>query len=122
MHVRDPSQHRLLAARHRGLVFESIWNFRNSPCKFFLDHPGLGDGDPRRESCSGHRLLKQDLGYLCLIIAQEDNEIIMVAGKGIGAMGRDHEFRPSGLLDNHPIAIACDGEHAVRSQLVPADV
>jgi len=27
------------------LVFESIWNFRNSPCEFFLDHLGLGDRD-----------------------------------------------------------------------------
>src|SRR5882672_9445332 len=107
---------------HRGLVPESIWNFRNSPCEFFLDRLGLGDRDPRRQSRAGHRLLKQDLGYLCLIIAQEDNEIIMVAGKGIGATGRDHEFRPSGLPDNHPIAVACDVEHAVRSQLVPADV
>ncbi|HMI10393.1 MAG TPA: hypothetical protein VK567_02115, partial [Bradyrhizobium sp.] len=104
MHVRDPSQDRLLAARQRGLFSKSIWNFGNSPCKFFLDHPCLGNVDPRRQARSGGRLLKQDLGHLCLTVAQENNEIVMVAGKGIGAVGRDREFRPSGLLHNHPIA------------------
>ena len=66
--------------------------------------------------------MKQDPGHLGLAIAQENNEIIMVAGKGIGAIGRDLEFRPSGLPDLKPLTLTGYGEHAARSQLVPADV
>ena len=46
----------------------------------------------------------------------------MVAGKRIGATRRDLEFRPSGLLDMEPVAVAGDGERAARRQLVPADI
>ena len=41
---------------------------------------------------------KQHLGHLGLTIAQENNQIIMAAGKGIDAARHDLEFRPSGLL------------------------
>ena len=57
-----------------------------------------------------------------LTIAQKNHEIIMVAGKGIGAIGRNLEFLPSGLPDLEPLTIAGDGEQAVCSELVPADV
>ena len=79
MQVIDPSQDCLFAAWQRGLLPKSIWNFCNSPREFVFDHLCPGNGDPRRESGARHRLLEQKLCHLCLAVAQENNEIIMVA-------------------------------------------
>ena len=104
MQVLDPSQDRLLAARHRGLIPESVGDFRNPTREFLFDRLCPGNADPRRDQGSGHRIMKQNLGDLCLAIAQENNEVVMVAGKGVGAARPHLEFRPSGLLDEEPFS------------------
>ena len=57
-HVLDPSQDRLLAARHRGLFSESIGDFRNATRKLLLDRLCPGNADPRRDPGSRHRIMQ----------------------------------------------------------------
>ena len=66
--------------------------------------------------------MEQNLGHLGLTVAQENNQIIMAAGKGIDAARHDLEFRPSGLLRREPFALTGNGEHAAKSQMVRADI
>ena len=122
MQVVDPAQDRLLAARPRGLLPESIRRRCNSTREVFLDCPRSGRRDPRRQPGAIHRFVQQRLGHLGLIIAQEHNQIIMAAGKGIDAARRDLEFRPSGLLRNEPFTLTGNGEYAAKSQIVGAAI
>ena len=122
LQVLDASQDRFPAARQRGLFPEPVRGRCNSPLELLFDQFCLRRGDPWCQSSAGHRLVQQGLGHLCLSVAQENNEIVMVAGKGIGAIGRNLEFLPSGLPDLEPLTIPGDSEHAVCSELVPADV
>ena len=71
---------------------------------------------------ANRRLVKQKLVHLCLFITQENDEIILSAGKSTRAARRDLEFRTAGFLGKQPLALTGDGEHAAGPQMVEADI
>jgi len=83
LHVLDPAQHGFPAARGRHLVSKPIRHFGDAPREFVLDELGLGGRDRGANPRAGRRILKQDLAHLGLVVAQENDEIVMAARKGI---------------------------------------
>jgi hypothetical protein len=67
------------------LIPEPIRRRRDPARKVFLDRLRPGRCDPRRQPGAIHRLVQQNLGHLGLTVAQENNQIILAARKGIDA-------------------------------------
>ncbi len=108
LQVGDAAQDHLLAARQRGLVAESIRRRGNPAREIFLDRLRPRGRDPRRQAGAISRLVKQRLADLGLAVTQENDEVILSAGKGMFAARRDFEFRPAGFLRKQAPVFAGD--------------